>query len=401
MRTLLPLLLALPAAAGADDDFDPTSEAWNGLSELTEVALALPGVRVDVLPALDWSQADGAVLVVHPLADLGAAAARRFVEGGGRLVVADDHGQGDELLRAFGLVRAAVPVEATERLAGHAGFPVARPVGAHPLVEGVARVVTNHPTGLLGEGTCVATFPGTGVHLAIERRLGEGRVLGISDGSVLINNMLELMDNRRFAENLVRWAVGEDGGRLVVAAGTKRSVEPGPRTPGWSLRIDLDLLDRDLLWLVGLAMFGCALLVLLGLIPGSRETAWRGAGPPTQPILPSALERRLKLLAARSAGGDGRLLAALVGRRARGTFGRMRSPEHAAVTFTRYARRHPRVPGGLAGLASLIQEVEETPPLADARAAGFRRWTLREALRLYHRVRAVQASQLGGDTHGE
>ena len=387
------MALAVLAAAAQEGDFDPLSKDWNGLHRLVELARGLPGVHVSVVPRLDWpaDPTRTAVLLVYPRGDLGAGAARRYVEAGGRLVVADDFGHGDGLLRAFGLARAPVPVDGTERLGGLSALPVARPVGDHPLVRGVARIVTNHPTGLLGEGVRVATFPGTDVHLAVERRLGHGRLLAVSDGSVLINNMLELPDNLRFAGNLLRWALPEDGGRLVIAAGTREAAVRALPSRRWRFR--LDLLDRDLLWLVGLAMFGCALLVLLGLVPGSRETAWRGGGPPAERGRPAPFAHRFERLANVPERGDGRLLAALVGQRARILLGRGRVTEHAAVTFSRYADRHPLLPGGLAGLASVIQEVEETPPSADPYSAGFRRWTLREALYLYGRVRELAAAR--------
>ncbi len=401
-RTLLALTAltapAAPATTHAADDFDPTSEAWNGLSELVALA-GEHGLRLEVVREPSWPAGpDAAVLLVHPRGTWDGAAARRFVEEGGRLVVADDFGAGDELLRPFGITRVELASGETERLGGHPALPVARPTGDHPLTRGLDRVVGNHPSGLAGEGDPLATFPATGAHLALERRLGAGRLVALSDGSVLINHMLALPGNRRMAANLLRWAAGGEGRRLLLAPAVTATPDTAAAAGGRRWRLRLDQLDGDVLWLLAIAAFGCALLVLLSLVPGQRETAWLGAEPPAPALRPTRLEQLLRASAGLPDDGDGRLLAALVGQRALAVFGLV--PGSPATAYDAQAHHHRRLPGGLAALASVLQQVAETPPAADPTTPAARHWTVREALDLHTRVRALEDALRAGGSHG-
>ena len=93
-----------PAAveAGArGGDFDPASDAWNGLGYLLETAREAQ-VQLEVSSSLDWSEisADEVLFVVAPHVGPGrhGAELRRFVRAGGRIVIADDFRAGERWL---------------------------------------------------------------------------------------------------------------------------------------------------------------------------------------------------------------------------------------------------------------------------------------------------------------
>ena len=395
------LVTVAPRVAGAAADFDPRSESWNGLSGFAAAVGRAPATVLHTVPAVDWARLGSrdALLIVHPTEPVDVAAARRFVQGGGRLVLADDFGRGEGLLREFGLSRVPAPGRRGEALGGNPVLAVARAAAGHPLMEGVGRLVCNHPAGLEAQGRIVATFAGTGVHLAVERVLGEGRFLALSDPSVLIDNMRELPGNRRFADNLVRWACRgrprcrlslHVGGLAAVAGDDELSLPAGEAPAAASWTADLSGLDRELLWLVSVVTCGLALLLLVGLVPAGAETAWAGGSPPSVAPRPVPMALQLSALSALPDHGDGRLVAALVERRSRAVLRRRGPVEEPHVTFARLAMRPDRIPGGVAGLAGLIQDLGDAPDRADPYDPAVRDWSMAQALALYDRVRAVE-----------
>ncbi len=217
-RLRLPILLGLAAllvyasgplslSADADDsDYSLTNTGWNGLSDLLGAADAA-GVTVDSPEEIDVDTlgVNDALLVVYPTRRLPSESLGRFVRRGGRLAIADDFGQADEFFVVYGIVRSA-PQDTLSRVRGNPELPLALPQLRHPLTRDVDTIVTNHPTGLrhdtlrpiigFGEGQSALVLAG-----AVER----GRLVSIGDPSILINNMLQFRDNRRFAENLLAY----------------------------------------------------------------------------------------------------------------------------------------------------------------------------------------------------
>jgi hypothetical protein len=212
-------LVAMPAAARAEPLLI-REPAWNGLSKLAELARAggMPtGVHAPVRVAdLD---AKDSLLIVHPTSALPVSELAAFLRRGGRLAVADDFGRGEGLLRTFGMGRSEPdPSIEAASLRGNRGLLLAKRQSEHPLSQDVLAIATNHPAVLfhralspvfaLGEQRGAVVLSGA---------VGDGRLVAISDSSVLINNMLQLDDNRRFAENLLRYLRAERGGRLYLA----------------------------------------------------------------------------------------------------------------------------------------------------------------------------------------
>ena len=228
----LGVLLALaPTLAGADGgDFDPTSTAWNGLSDLLGLAREV-GAQVQVVKQLDLTRLkpEDGVLVVYPRKPPPRADLSAFMVEGGRLALADDFGESDDLLRAFGITRGpAGEVGAAGRLRDNRNVLLARPTQGHPLAQDVRALVVNHAQ-VLSHAELAPIFAlddATRSAVMLAGAVGKGRLVVVGDPSALINNMLELRDNRTFARNLLRYLARD--GRLFVLVGDVRYVGRHP-----------------------------------------------------------------------------------------------------------------------------------------------------------------------------
>lgn len=220
------------AAAEAPRPLDPASQDWEGLSGLVELAQGELGPgRVVVSRRLDYSSGlrpgDG-ILLVHPDVALDTDSLSRFMKDGGRVVLLDDFGTGDELLLHFGIDRVPLPARPAEMLRHNPALAIAEPASEHSVVWGVGRVVTNHATGLRHPDLSpVLEVRGDGepdVLVALAGAVGKGRLLAMGDGSLFMNSMLRYPGNRALAAGVVRYAVEDDtngprGGRLWIVSG--------------------------------------------------------------------------------------------------------------------------------------------------------------------------------------
>ncbi|HEY8074363.1 MAG TPA: DUF4350 domain-containing protein, partial [Labilithrix sp.] len=138
------------------------------------------------------------------------------------------YGRGDSLLRHFSMDRIAAPKHPVESLRRNPALALAEPASAHPVVQGVQRVVTNHPTGLsnpdLSPVLKIRAQGEKDVVVAVAGAVGKGRLLAVGDPSIVMNSMLRFAGNKAFAQGLVRYAVDNDqwgkrGGRLFILSG--------------------------------------------------------------------------------------------------------------------------------------------------------------------------------------
>jgi hypothetical protein len=221
LRCLATMALALsPSVALAAPNLDTSSRHWDGLSEL--VALAETAGHPLEIPrevAIDRLTRADALLLLHPTTDLPVPEITAFLRRGGRMAVVDDLGSGDRLLDAFQISREPVLDDATTlKLRDNPQLLIAQPTGAHPLTRDVRALVTNHPQGLR-HAALEPVFTIGGTALILAGAVGEGRLVAVADSSVLINNMLALPGNQRFARNLLDYLREGHPGRLVLAVG--------------------------------------------------------------------------------------------------------------------------------------------------------------------------------------
>ena len=316
--------VALTASpAGADDtDFAPESTEWNGLSELLALAAAR-GRPIEVSRRLDAGTLTSrdAVLVIAPQAEPRAIALTDLMRHGGRVLIADDYGAAGAMLRAFGIRRGRPRADGDVlELRGNPALLVAHPAQQQPLTIGVDALVTNHPMVVFhvpaaGREALAPIFeiaPNDAVVLAGE--VSPGRLVVLSDPSVLINNMLELQGNRRFAENLVDYiSLGRGGdsgasGRIVLVPPdgiiVGRFGEPGADQPLHQLRAMLDDVAHLSLPPVALRIAAASLAAILlifgsGVLP--RQSPYGSAAFAPRPAAVGGFVGRVGWYAARSA----------------------------------------------------------------------------------------------------
>lgn len=279
------MALLLPQGAAAQADFRTDGDAWNSVSMMIRIAqerridLVIPD-RLDVgtLRPID------AVLILHPDQELPGAALTAFLRDGGRACLADDFGAGSSLLELFQISRLEPNAEIACRLRGNPALLVARPNGSHRLTRRATALVTNHPTVVRHRELSPIFELSPGEAIVLAGAVGEGRLVVLSDPSVLIDNMLRLRANRHFAENLLEYLVDGRGGRLFVVrpevAVVGRYGEPGADRPLHDLRASLEsLASLDIpplaLRVASLAIAAIAVILALGTLP--RRSPYRSS----------------------------------------------------------------------------------------------------------------------------
>lgn len=209
--------LLLVAAQLVARPLDPAGEDWEGLSQFVAMARAEVGAaRVSAPRRLDLSRLTphDALIIVHPTGATEPGELSVFLKSGGRLVLMDDYGAGDELLAHFGIRRVPLPARPAEMLRENPALAIAVPAAAHPVARDVGRLVTNHATGVDHKALSpVFVVRGEGepdVLLSIAGNVERGRLLVIGDSSIAMNSMLRYPGNRALAAALLRYLTEDD-----------------------------------------------------------------------------------------------------------------------------------------------------------------------------------------------
>ncbi len=200
------VLLAATRALASTGDYRLDSREWNGLGRLADEATAA-GCTMTATDALDWStlEARDVVWFVYPRTAVDGAMLRRWLEAGGRAVVADDFGASDAALAALEIrrLRGELSSPSIDRYDGNDALPIARQTLSTELSVGISDLVANHPAFFSAATPATFSFS-PGAALVVEGRLGKGYFVAIADPSVLINNMLDIDENLAFARALVK-----------------------------------------------------------------------------------------------------------------------------------------------------------------------------------------------------
>jgi hypothetical protein len=223
--------LALEGRGGAGPlapSLAPARDDWEGLSQFVRMAQdELGPQRVVVTSTLelgDLRRAD-ALVIVHPERAVDPEELAVFMRSGGRVILLDDYGTGDQILTHFGIRRVPMPQRPAAMLRGNPALAIADAVGTHATVVGVGRVVTNHATGVenpaLAPILVVHGEEEPDVLLAVGGAVGQGRLVVMGDSSIVMNAMLRYPGNRALSVNLVRFATEDDAwgrqnGKLYV-----------------------------------------------------------------------------------------------------------------------------------------------------------------------------------------
>jgi len=213
------LLLVLPIAVPViktSAEFSMFNTKWNGCSEFAKL-LAEKGEIIPVMypyNSVELSRLDGVLVVVGPDVDfssLEAEEVRGFLENGGTLFIADDFGTANSLLEKLG-VKAKFSTQLKDVFySKRAEFPVVVRIEDPELAVGVEKVTLNIPSAIVGKGegevfsskvSVVGKNMGSYPVMA-EIKYGEGKIIMLSDPSILINDMFE--ENRQFIGNLAEY----------------------------------------------------------------------------------------------------------------------------------------------------------------------------------------------------
>lgn len=215
MKRLLAACVAIgafaiaPAAWAELIDYEPSSDDWTGLSRMTDVARTL-GIELEHADSLDFRTLtpERPIFIIYPQQPLDVPNLTRFVVDGGRVFLADDFGHSEDFLERLEIQRIVPDVRNLPHdtyVNDNPALPLVSARGRHPLLEGVQRVVANHPTVISNVGGPVLAFD-SGGGLVYDMNLGDGKVVVAADASLFINQMLDEADNEVFLANALRYA---------------------------------------------------------------------------------------------------------------------------------------------------------------------------------------------------
>ena len=212
---LLILPLAVPIIK-TSAEFSMFNTKWDGCSEFARL-LSEKGSIMPIFYTYNSarvSELEGTLVVIGPNIDFSSFEAeevRGFLENGGTLFIADDFGTANSLLEKLG-VKARFSTQPLKDIfySKRAEFPVVVRIEDPELAVGVERVTLNIPSAIVGGGGEVFSSKVSVVGKSMrsypimaEIRYGKGRIVMLSDPSILINDMYE--ENKPFEENLVEY----------------------------------------------------------------------------------------------------------------------------------------------------------------------------------------------------
>jgi hypothetical protein len=219
----------LVTAVGQAEPFDPLGHDWEGYADFVDLARSQLGDVFAVVPSVNFDELKpgDALILVHPERRLDTSNLSAFLSAGGRVVLLDDFGAGDGLLRRFGIRRAPIPATPAETLRHNPDLAIAVPVGTHALTLGVTRVVTNHASAVVESSLTplleIRSLDGDPALVAMLGVVSKGAFVVVADPSAFMNAMLRYPGNERLGENLIGWSSrGPDGkrsGRVYFAYG--------------------------------------------------------------------------------------------------------------------------------------------------------------------------------------
>jgi hypothetical protein len=206
-----------------DDDFRVENTFWNGTSKLNSPQTLIPLEALDSLPVVP----EGTTLVLIPYIQLTQSELEdvgRFVDGGGTLVLADDYGHGNQVLSYLGIEARFSGQALLDPLFSYKNERLPRIFNLSPdaVTADIDSLVLNHATCLtdVGSGDVLAMSssfsyldlndnqewddgePAGSMPVISSHVLANGRVILISDPSILINSMGTLDDNYGIITNI-------------------------------------------------------------------------------------------------------------------------------------------------------------------------------------------------------
>ncbi len=217
MAVLLAILPTAVPVIKTSAAFSVFNTKWDGCSKFASL-LRREGNLIPILyPFNDVKLADlkGTLVIIGPdipYSRQEADQVKAFLENGGTLFIADDFGSANTLLKYLG-IDARFSGKRLEDLfySKNSNFPVEVHITDKRLAAGVREVVMDIPSFIVGRGKVLMYSSSASYSsgkmgrriLMLELRYGRGRVILLSDPSVLINDLYN--KNKVFIENLVNY----------------------------------------------------------------------------------------------------------------------------------------------------------------------------------------------------
>ena len=220
-------LTVLPAARAFAAPYDVHDDGWEGTVELLRLLARRVGTsRVVAVDELSWERLrpDDGLFIVYPLHPLDHEDLMLFLKSGGRVAIIDDYGASEENLRRLSIRRVPAPSQPTKMIRQNPAMPVAEPVvrfatgrtgeGVHPVAASVGHVVMNHPTALIQPHLTpllrIEAHGESDAIVALAGQVGLGKLIVVSDSSIVINQMLRYPGNRNFVLGIGEYLLARD-----------------------------------------------------------------------------------------------------------------------------------------------------------------------------------------------
>jgi len=207
----------------SNEDFRVNNPFWNGIRDIEA------DYHIETLDSLDNfpSSPNEVTLITIPYREYSLIELQqlyRFVSRGGRLIVADDYGHGNQILEYLGIEVRFTGQMLLDPLVNYKNkyFPRVIHLKSDPLTANTDNLVFNHATSLSNinaENAVAVSSPfsfldsnndgarnegePTGPLPVISRhKMGSGEVISISDPSLFINSMDNIAGNGEFIQNI-------------------------------------------------------------------------------------------------------------------------------------------------------------------------------------------------------
>ncbi|WP_298665825.1 DUF4350 domain-containing protein [uncultured Methanofollis sp.] len=277
LATTALLVLVLVAGVHLSTSYDQYSRynvQWNGTSSFFSV-LEEVGAHEISDPADLSNYADATLLIIAPAGPpqpVQVAAWREFLARNNTIILCDDFGTGDAMLRALGATIwiHPYPVVSVDRDYSTPAAVAAHPVENTSLLQNVSTVILDRPAALEGGDTLLrtsllswvdtnrnATLDGSEemgrFTVSAREQIGGGEVIVVGDPGIFLNSMMGIgKGNKQFIDTLLtRRPI------LLVEQGWSRTAEAGPVTGAirWVKERPLLQISTAALFIIGAAYY--------------------------------------------------------------------------------------------------------------------------------------------------